>query len=261
MINAQFLQNLRIVPATGNNILDIVAGLINTALYIAGILAFIYLIYAGFQYITSGGDSTQAEKAKKNIAHVIIGIIIIAFSYLIIQFVFDALGGKYNFSNSGSGSKTEKTGPDINNPAKPPVKQTPTTPTPSNPNPTVRNDAPDPYAIPGAPQKPSDPLDPRDYWKLQVTSKNDTGKNTLVYSQGSDTDTTVRNNYGTGNSDPEANSGAQYDTISNATYSDGSKVPDDIRDERNTINIPGPVRDGIGNILDKILNKISLPPR
>lgn len=259
MINAQFLQNLRIVPATGNNILDIVAGLINTALYIAGILAFIYLIYAGFQYITSGGDSTQAEKAKKNIAHVIIGIIIIALSYLIIQFVFSALGGKYSSSGgTNNGSNTNGNGSKLENPAKPPVKQTPTTPTPSKPNPTVRNDAPDPYAIPGAPQKPSDPLDPYGSWRDLIT---DAGKEITVYSQGSDSDTTVRNNYGTVSPDTELNSGAQYDTISNTTYSDGSKVPDDIRDERNTINIPGPVRDGIGSIFDKLLNKISLPPR
>ncbi|MDO8471921.1 MAG: hypothetical protein Q7S64_02065 [bacterium] len=45
-------------------------------LWIISAAAVLNLIYAGFQFITAGGDSTKSEQAKKNIIYTVVGIII-----------------------------------------------------------------------------------------------------------------------------------------------------------------------------------------
>jgi TRAP-type C4-dicarboxylate transport system permease small subunit len=57
----------------------------------AGAFAVIAVVWAGFMYITSGGNSEQAEKAKKNLTWAIIGVVLVAFSSAIVFFVNDVL--------------------------------------------------------------------------------------------------------------------------------------------------------------------------
>lgn len=52
-----------------------------------GIFAVAAIIYSGIMYITSAGDSAQAENAKKNLTWAIIGTVIIALSLAIVNFV------------------------------------------------------------------------------------------------------------------------------------------------------------------------------
>jgi hypothetical protein len=51
-------------------------------IWAAGIIAVVVIIYAGFQYMTAGGDAEKAGKAKQIIVGTIIGILIIMFSYI-----------------------------------------------------------------------------------------------------------------------------------------------------------------------------------
>jgi hypothetical protein len=53
-------------------------------LFIAGAIAVIYLIWAGYQYITAAGDPEKATKAKNAIIHAVIGIVVIVLSYVIL---------------------------------------------------------------------------------------------------------------------------------------------------------------------------------
>ncbi len=57
----------------------------------AGSLAVLAVIYSGFMYITAGGDSDQAEKAKKNLTWAIIGVVLVASSVLIVSWVDNVL--------------------------------------------------------------------------------------------------------------------------------------------------------------------------
>jgi hypothetical protein len=50
-------------------------------------LAVIYLVISGIQYITSGGDATKAENARKGIVNAVIGIVVILVALLIINWV------------------------------------------------------------------------------------------------------------------------------------------------------------------------------
>jgi len=64
---------------------------INWILGFVGILAVIMLIWGGFQYMFSQGEET--EKARNTIIYSIVGILIIVFSFAIIQTVFDVSSG------------------------------------------------------------------------------------------------------------------------------------------------------------------------
>lgn len=66
-------------------------GIINTITLIAGILAVIYLIWMGIQYITAGGDAEKAGVAKQGIINAVIGIIIIVLAYGIAKYVANVI--------------------------------------------------------------------------------------------------------------------------------------------------------------------------
>ncbi|OGY24678.1 MAG: hypothetical protein A2Y57_00340 [Candidatus Woykebacteria bacterium RBG_13_40_7b] len=54
---------------------------------IAGFLAFIYLIYGGFKYLTARDDPKAVEGARGTITSAIIGLIIVLVSYIIIKVI------------------------------------------------------------------------------------------------------------------------------------------------------------------------------
>jgi type IV secretion system pilin len=65
--------------------------IVDTFSLIIGVTAFIYLIYGGFLYMMSGGAPDGVEQAKKTIRSAIVGIIIAAFSYLIVTFIIEQI--------------------------------------------------------------------------------------------------------------------------------------------------------------------------
>lgn len=54
---------------------------------IAGLFLFLYLLWGGFDYLTSMGDPKKAEAGKNKITNAIIGFVIIFASYWIVQLV------------------------------------------------------------------------------------------------------------------------------------------------------------------------------
>ena len=67
--------------------------IINWALAIAFIAAVIMLIYGGFKYITSAGNTTSAGEGKTAIINALVGIVIIVLSYIIVQIVYRFVSG------------------------------------------------------------------------------------------------------------------------------------------------------------------------
>lgn len=72
------------------SISSLVTTVINWMLYVAGIVAFFYLIWAGFTYITANGNPEQAKKGQQGLINAIIGILIISLSFVILQAVGNA---------------------------------------------------------------------------------------------------------------------------------------------------------------------------
>lgn len=54
---------------------------------IVGAISILMIIYGGFRYITSGGDSGKVGSAKNTLIYAIVGLIIVALAQLIVRFV------------------------------------------------------------------------------------------------------------------------------------------------------------------------------
>lgn len=71
---------------------SIVGGVVNIVLSLVGIILLGYTLYAGFLWMTSGGEKDQAEEAMKMIRQAVIGLLIVIMSFVISSYVLSALG-------------------------------------------------------------------------------------------------------------------------------------------------------------------------
>ena len=71
----------------------LIAGVINSLLAFLGMLFTILIIYGGFRWMLSRGNSQQIEEAKEVIKNSTIGLAVVVFSYVIVWFVLDILEG------------------------------------------------------------------------------------------------------------------------------------------------------------------------
>ncbi len=71
----------------------ILTTIINIFSWIVGIVSVIMIIYGGFRYIISGGDSNGVTAAKNTILYAIIGLVIVALAQVIVQFVLTKADG------------------------------------------------------------------------------------------------------------------------------------------------------------------------
>jgi len=92
----QYVMNLATAPSatpgagvrTGD-LIGGIAGLVSFILPLAGVFAFISFVIAGFFFILGFGSETAVQRAKKIMIWSIVGLIVIAFSYVITQYVID----------------------------------------------------------------------------------------------------------------------------------------------------------------------------
>jgi len=68
----------------------IAAKIINILSIIVGIVAVIMIIFGGFKYITSGGDTGNVSGAKNTLIFAIVGLIIVALAQFIVHFVLNS---------------------------------------------------------------------------------------------------------------------------------------------------------------------------
>lgn len=66
---------------------DIVSTVIQIFAWVVGAISVIMLIFAGLKYVTSGGDSNKIASAKNTIIYAVIGLILVALSTVIVNFV------------------------------------------------------------------------------------------------------------------------------------------------------------------------------
>lgn len=75
------------VSGSGSDIEDLIKTVINVFSVIVGAVSVVMIIFGGFRYITSGGDSNGVSAAKNTILYAIVGLVIVAFAQIIVQFV------------------------------------------------------------------------------------------------------------------------------------------------------------------------------
>lgn len=73
----------------------IVGRVIYTLLSILGVVVLGYLIYAGYLWMTAGGDAEKTAEARRMIQNAIIGVVIIASSFAITAFILSRLGNAF----------------------------------------------------------------------------------------------------------------------------------------------------------------------
>ncbi len=80
------------LPGTHNDNYDLlteIAKIIKVALGTLVMVFMVLLIYAGFSWMTSGGNTETVSKAKKIIAAALIGVTVVFFAYAITVLVFN----------------------------------------------------------------------------------------------------------------------------------------------------------------------------
>lgn len=78
-------------PGLPTTLPDIASRIFGWLVGFAGAFAVAAVIYSGIMYITSAGDATQAEKAKKNLTWAIIAVVLISVSASIVWLVNNIL--------------------------------------------------------------------------------------------------------------------------------------------------------------------------
>lgn len=74
--------------------------IINTMLFLVGVLSVMMLIWGGLRYVLSRGDSKAVEAAKNTILYAIVGLIVAIMAYAIVRFVV----GQFMDGGFGGGS-------------------------------------------------------------------------------------------------------------------------------------------------------------
>ena len=77
--------------APGGTLPGLITTISNTVLLLVGVVAVLFLIIGGFQYISSAGNPENVGKAKQTILYAIIGIVVTLLAYVIVKFVIGQL--------------------------------------------------------------------------------------------------------------------------------------------------------------------------
>lgn len=75
----------------GTQMTEIIATVIQVFLSLLGLIFIILILYAGYNWMSAGGDEQKVTKAKETIQRAIIGLVIIVLAYSITYFVFNNL--------------------------------------------------------------------------------------------------------------------------------------------------------------------------
>ncbi len=73
------------------NIGTLIKGIVQGALLVAALLVFMYLIWGGIQWITSGGDKGKTQEARDRITAALVGLAVVASAWaimLVVQYFF-----------------------------------------------------------------------------------------------------------------------------------------------------------------------------
>ncbi len=75
------------------NVGDLINSVLTFVVAIAALLVFLYLIWGGIDWITSGGDKGKTEAARNKITAAVVGLIILAAAYAILTIALGFLAG------------------------------------------------------------------------------------------------------------------------------------------------------------------------
>ncbi len=72
---------------------QIIGKLIVTGLQIVGLIFFLLIVYGGIVWLTAGGNKERADKAVSTLRQATLGLLVIIFAYIVVNFVVLKLAG------------------------------------------------------------------------------------------------------------------------------------------------------------------------
>src|SRR3989338_5045042 len=85
-----FAQNIGVGQPTEARIQDLgklVSTGVSVVIILSGILVFVYLVWGGLEWLTSGGDKGKTESARNRITAALVGLAIIASSWALVRII------------------------------------------------------------------------------------------------------------------------------------------------------------------------------
>lgn len=79
-----------------NDTIVMVNVIVRIALGLAGIITLIFLIYAGYLYMTSLGNPDSIAKAKNKLLYTSLGLLLIIIAYALVVFILNLVGNPLN---------------------------------------------------------------------------------------------------------------------------------------------------------------------
>jgi hypothetical protein len=70
----------------------LINSILSLVMVIVALLVFLYLIWGGFEWITSGGDKGKIDQARQKLVAAIVGAILVASSYAVLLLILNFLG-------------------------------------------------------------------------------------------------------------------------------------------------------------------------
>jgi len=71
----------------GGSLGDVINKIIPYIFAFAGVVLFLYLISAGFSFMTSAGDPKKAKEAQTKLTNALIGIVVVLLAFVLVQIV------------------------------------------------------------------------------------------------------------------------------------------------------------------------------
>ena len=74
-------------PASPTSVPNAITTIVNTMLFLIGIISVIMIIIGGFRYVLSAGNTQNTTAAKDTILYAVIGLVVALLAYAIVNFV------------------------------------------------------------------------------------------------------------------------------------------------------------------------------
>ncbi|MBT5338507.1 hypothetical protein HN858_02810 [Candidatus Falkowbacteria bacterium] len=83
----------------GTDLVGIIGNIVKIVLTLLGVIVLVIIVYAGFLWMTAGGNEDQVKKAKQWLINAIIGLALVLSAYAISSFVVTNLSSATTVAN------------------------------------------------------------------------------------------------------------------------------------------------------------------
>ncbi len=81
-----------VCAGSDDNLMKIVRNIINTLLFLVGVIAVIVIIVSGIRFVTANGNQDQVTSARNGIIYSCVGLAVSLMAYAIVYFIIDNIG-------------------------------------------------------------------------------------------------------------------------------------------------------------------------